>query len=76
MGGKAEVYNLSEEEKSVVNKVISLFEFDFVGIDFLFDKNKFVFNEIEDSVGARMVYSLCEKDIINDYCEHIKNVLR
>lgn len=75
MGGKAAAYNLSEEEKSIVNKVISLFEFDFVGIDFLFDKNKFVFNEIEDSVGARMVYSLCEKDIISDYCEYIKSVL-
>lgn len=76
MGGKAEVYDLSEDEKSVVNKVISLFDFDFVGIDFLFNENKFVFNEIEDSVGARMVYSLCEKDIISDYCEYIKNVLR
>ena len=42
-------------------------------MDFVFDKGKIVFNEIEDSVGARMIYSKTNIDIIKEYCEYIKN---
>lgn len=37
-------------------KIASLLKFDYIGIDFVFNGGKIVFNEIEDSVGARMVY--------------------
>ncbi len=56
LGGRAEKYNLNDVEKNIVNIIISNFDFDYVGIDFLFHNGKIVFNEIEDPVGARMIY--------------------
>ena len=56
LGGTAKIYNLSHEERSIVYKIIELFDFGLVGIDFYF-MGKMVFNEIEDVVGARMLYS-------------------
>ena len=38
---------------------------------FVFNSGKIVFNEIEDSVGARMIYSLTDIDIIKEYCNYI-----
>ncbi len=72
LGGDAFAYTLSDEERALVYKIASLIEYDYIGIDFVFNKGKTVFNEIEDSVGARMVYSLTNIDIIGRYCEYIK----
>jgi RimK family alpha-L-glutamate ligase len=76
LGGKAVVYNLNEEETALVNKIISLFDFDFVGIDFVFHNNKAVFNEIEDVVGSRMLYSHTDIDIAEIVTEHIVKSLK
>ena len=73
LGGTASIYNLSAEETALIRKISSLFNYDYIGMDFVFDKGKMVFNEIEDSVGARMIYSKTNIDIIKEYCEYIKN---
>ncbi len=57
LGSKAIEYKLSNEEKKIIEKIISSFDFDYVGIDFLFHNGKLYFNELEDPVGARMLYS-------------------
>ncbi len=75
LGGRASVYELSESEKKLVGSVMELFDFDFVGIDFVFDKGRMVFNEIEDVVGSRMVYSCTDIDIVELYVEHICKAL-
>ncbi len=75
LGGSATVYNLSKEEKDLVLKIASLIDYDYIGIDFVFDNGKIVFNEIEDTVGARMVYSVTDIDILKEYCEYIKTVI-
>ena len=49
---------------------------DYYGIDFVFDNGKAVFNELEDAVGARMVYANTEIDIIGMYIDYIKGSLR
>ncbi len=72
LGGSATVYNLSNEEKNQVQKVIDLFDIDYAGIDFLYDNGKLIFNEIEDTVGARMIYTKTDIDIIKLYCEYVK----
>lgn len=72
LGGKATVYELDDGEKELVEKVISLVDSDYIGIDFLFHKGKLVFNELEDTVGARMVYSKTDIDILKLYCDYIK----
>lgn len=71
LGGRAEVYNLSPYERQIVEKVISLFDFDFVGIDFIFNNGKIVFNEIEDVVGSRMIYTYTDIDIVGEYVDYI-----
>ena len=68
----AEVYTLSKEETDYINNIISYFKIDYAGIDFLInDKNELIFNEIEDSVGARALYELTNINIAKLYIEHI-----
>lgn len=71
LGGSASVYTLNEEEVQKVRNVINIFDFDFVGIDFVFDNGEMVFNEIEDVVGSRMVYSFTNIDIVELYIKYI-----
>ncbi|MCH5252394.1 MAG: ATP-grasp domain-containing protein [Lachnospiraceae bacterium] len=63
LGGTVKNYLLSEEEKALIEEICSVFSFGLVGIDFIInEKGKFVFNEIEDVVGARMLYQ-CQPEI-------------
>ena len=71
LGGRATSYVLSEEEKNLICNISDLIKYDYIGIDFVFNSGKIVFNEIEDSVGARMLYSLTDVDIIKEYCNYI-----
>ena len=73
LGGKATVYDLSAEERALVYNIANKIEYDYIGIDFVFNGGKIVFNEIEDSVGARMVYDKTNIDILNLYCDYIKS---
>lgn len=75
LGGSAEIYDLSYEEKEKVQQIIDLVTplgADYYGIDFVFDNGKMVFNELEDTVGARMIYDKTNLDIITEYIEYIK----
>lgn len=75
LGGIAHSYKLNENEIKQVKKIISLVDGDYYGIDFLFNDGKIIFNELEDTVGARMVYDLTDIDIIAQYCNYIKTML-
>lgn len=57
LGGKAVPYTLSGAEEEMVRAFLSALPFGLAGIDFLFDNGKMVFNEIEDVVGCRMLYT-------------------
>lgn len=72
LGGKATPYELNHDETALVKKVLSLIKSDYIGIDFLFDNGHLIFNEIEDTVGARMVYDKTDIDIIKLCCNYIK----
>ncbi|MCD7872646.1 MAG: ATP-grasp domain-containing protein [Clostridiales bacterium] len=73
LGGEAQPYFLSQAERETVFKISSLLNYDYIGIDFVFNHGKAVFNEIEDSVGARTVYEKTDIDIIKLYCNYIKS---
>lgn len=75
LGGMAVPYQLSTDETGLIKKIIALVDGDYYGIDFVFNKGKIVFNEIEDTVGARMVYDKTDIDIIKLYCEYIKGAI-
>ncbi len=72
LGANAVPYSLSGSERTLVLKISSLIKSDYIGIDFVFNNGSIVFNEIEDAVGARMVYAKTDIDILNLYCEYIK----
>ena len=72
LGGDAVPYELSGSETALVKKIIALVDGDYYGIDFVFDGGKAVFNELEDAVGARILYSKTDIDIIAEYCKYIK----
>lgn len=74
LGGRAVPYTLSEEETALVKKIIALVKGDYYGIDFVFHHGNLVFNELEDTVGARMVYATSDIDILERYCDYIKKV--
>lgn len=73
LGGTVARYTLSEKEKKLINKIIDQFSFGLVGIDFLVgDDGEFIFNEIEDVVGARMLYQCSDINLVGRYLEFIK----
>lgn len=74
LGGSAAVYRLSKEEEALVYKIARLVDYDYIGIDFVFDGGRIVFNEIEDTVGARMVYDKTDIDILAEYCKYIVSI--
>ncbi len=76
LGGKVERYELSEEEVLTVKKIISIFDFGLAGIDFLIgDKGELIFNEIEDVVGARMLYECTDINLAGLYLSYIASKL-
>jgi gamma-F420-2:alpha-L-glutamate ligase len=76
LGGHIHLHDLSETEKVTVEKIINLFDFGMVGIDFLIgDQGELIFNEIEDVVGARMLYSCSDINLVGLYLDFIRNQL-
>lgn len=72
LGGAFELYLLNSKEIQTVQKLMRIFEFDMVGIDFLFDKNNdLVLNEIEDAVGSRTLYQATTLNIADIFMNHI-----
>ncbi len=76
LGGTCELYNLKPQERALINKILEYTYFDFVGIDFILDQNNnFLFNEIEDVAGCRMLYSN-DIDIVPSFTHHIKTIIK
>ena len=86
LGGKAIPYPLSADEEKHVKKIIDVcrtigdspqwYSGFYYGIDFVFNEGKIVFNELEDTVGARMVYETTDMDIIKMFCDEIRQTLK
>lgn len=75
LGGEALPYTLSAAEKQKIQHIISLVDGDYYGMDFVFEDGEMIFNELEDTVGARMVYDKTNIDILKLYCNYIKSML-
>ena len=75
LGGRAVLYELSQAQRQLVERILSLVEIDMAAVDFLYDHGRLVFNELEDMAGARMLYSLSDYDIVKEYVEYIWRVV-
>lgn len=72
LGGKVCSYHLSSKERNVITKIVNEFDFGLVGIDFLIaDDGSLIFNEIEDVVGARMLYQCSDINLVRLYLQYI-----
>lgn len=75
LGGKAEKYELNEQERNLVKKICDELHPDYIGVDFMYDGKRLVLNEIEDAVGARMVYENTDLNIVKEFTDDIKAVI-
>lgn len=64
LGGNAIPVTLNSKEQDMIMNTVNLLKPDYAGIDFFYDGERLVLNEIEDAVGARMVYENTELDIV------------
>lgn len=72
LGGNAEMHTLNREERFIACELAEALPGDYMGVDFVFDKNGApVFNEFEDVVGARMIYANTDIDMIRLFARHI-----
>jgi len=77
LGGEAKRYNLTGCELALVERIASQFDFGLVGVDFLFDSDgSLMLNEIEDVVGARMIYTYTDINLVGRYLEYIVKRLK
>lgn len=75
LGGSAGVYRLTPKEEALVHKTVDLFTVGFAGFDFMFHHGEMILNEIEDVVGARMLYHLTDLDVVDVYVDHILDTI-
>lgn len=76
LGGKVEKYELNDEEKSYIERIVNKISLDFGAIDFTFHNGKAVFNEIEDAAGSRMLYQNTDIDIVELQVEYMIDKLK
>ncbi len=76
LGGRVELYQLNEHEIEKVHQIMNCIPLDYAGIDFILDEDEnLLFNEIEDVVGARMLYECSNIDPIQLYMEYVFKTL-
>ncbi len=73
LGGHCQVHTLTGEEKDLAERVIRALDGPgYYGVDFLYHEGHPVLGEIEDAVGARMLYGNTDLDPIGDFVGMIK----
>ena len=75
LGGEVKQYQPSQEMVDIAVKLSKLLGATYFGVDFLIDGSNIYLNEIEDPVGARMLYKTSNIDIINLFIKEIKSQL-
>lgn len=77
LGGEVCTYILSKQEEKLVQRIIEKFDFGLVGIDFIIgEAGELIFNEIEDVVGARMLYQCTDINLVRLYLQFIREQLQ
>ena len=71
LGGKAEVAQVDESQRQILNRVARLLSPDFCGVDFIRHQGKWIVNEMEDPVGARMLYEHTDMDVAREFANYI-----
>lgn len=75
LGGSVSLSNPEQKVKDIAIKISKLLNATYLGVDFLLTKKGPLVNEIEDPVGARMLYQVSDIDIIKLLANCIKEDL-
>lgn len=78
LGGEALIVPVSElsyDEREIIDGVCSVLPIDYAGVDIIRDSGRAVLNEIEDPVGARMLYTFTDIDPAALHVSHIIKTL-
>ena len=78
LGGSVRSFEVNDALIFAVKEVLSRLSRtpDFIGIDFLFDGESFVFNEVEDVVGTRMLYKTSGPDAAKEFSRYIEKIMK
>lgn len=76
LGGEITLTEVTDEQRTIIERLYQELQFDFVGIDFISHDGQWILNEIEDVVGTRMLYQLTDRDVVQDYLAYIAAQLR
>ena len=71
LGGQAKLITPEPVLQEMALAVQAALQADYIGVDFIRDGSRWVVNEIEDAVGARMLYSLTPLDAADLFARHI-----
>ena len=75
LGGDIVSYEPEQEIANIAIKVAELLDADYIGVDFIKIDNKWCVNEIEDPVGARMLYKTTNIDVIELLVNYIRSLI-
>ncbi len=75
LGGTASLITPTRQERFIAGELAEALPSDFIGVDLIYDKGGPVFNEIEDAVGSRMLYTYTDIDIVKMFADHIRHAL-
>ena len=76
LGGSVKPYEPEKEVVAIAERIAQLLNADYIGVDFLKVNNKWMVNEIEDPVGARMLYKTSNIDVISLYVNYIFSLIQ
>lgn len=75
LGGQIESYEPSKELIQIAELIANKLEADYIGVDFLRVDDEWLVNEIEDPVGARMLFKASGIDASVLFCDYIYHAL-
>ena len=68
---KAQTIDVPDEARKIALTVVETLGSALIGVDFIFDHGRMLFNEAEDAVGTRMLYQYTPYDIVSMYMDYI-----
>lgn len=71
LGGEISLFSPTEEQKTTAERIATALGSDFIGVDFISDRGKWVLNEIEDPVGTRALYALTDFDAAKEFMTYV-----
>ena len=75
LGGEVSIYQPEPEIVGIAIKVATLLNADYIGVDFIKVNNKWCVNEIEDPVGARMLYKTTNIDVVKLFVDYVSSLV-